>query len=176
MPFPSATFGEPHVKPPLIFHDKEHQVRLLLNGTREQLIEWLAWNDPNGTYTDKDSVAEGIAVLTLERAREIMRGQIDRDKQPSVIPRMTDTATNDENNAEIDRLVKTGKYAHIVAWGKFLGFTPATVMNYVRQAELDAAPDNVIQKTDGRWLTLDDIQNDSNRRRVEEIACGLRSS
>jgi hypothetical protein len=46
---------------------------LLGNGTREQLIAWLVWNDRNGIYTDRDSEAEGYPPLTLETARAAMR-------------------------------------------------------------------------------------------------------
>lgn len=158
------------MKPPVEYHSTAFQWQLLRDGTRDQIIAWLCWNDPNGTYTDHDSAAEGCSALTRERAAEIMRSQINRDKEPSVIPSMADAAANQANIAEIDRLVKTDKYIHVVAWGKFLGFTPATVLKYVQEAETDGAPADAIQKIEGRWLTLDDITNDSNRKRVEEIA------
>ncbi|QFS86586.1 MULTISPECIES: hypothetical protein [unclassified Marinobacter] len=56
---------------------KSRQIDILENGTREQVIDWLAWNDANGVYTDEDSAAEGYEPLTLEQARELMRGQIE---------------------------------------------------------------------------------------------------
>lgn len=37
--------------------------------TREQLIDWLVWNDGNGCYSDQDSESEGLMPLTLESAR-----------------------------------------------------------------------------------------------------------
>jgi hypothetical protein len=37
------------------------------------------WNDGNGVYTDQDSEAEGYDPLTLEKAREIMRGILERE-------------------------------------------------------------------------------------------------
>lgn len=40
------------MKLPLEFHDPDYQQELLRKGTREQLIAWLRWNDPNGIYTD----------------------------------------------------------------------------------------------------------------------------
>lgn len=55
------------------FDEPEIQQWLLKDGTREQLIDWLVWNDGNGVYTDEDSEAEGYAPLTLETARETMR-------------------------------------------------------------------------------------------------------
>lgn len=32
--------------------------------TRDALISWLTWNDPNGIYTDSDSEAEGYPPWT----------------------------------------------------------------------------------------------------------------
>ena len=63
---------------PFLYQTAEFQRCLLANGTREDLIEWLVWNDPNGTYTDEDSAAEGLAALARERAAEIMRDQLAR--------------------------------------------------------------------------------------------------
>ncbi|MFO1044808.1 MAG: hypothetical protein U0941_23800 [Planctomycetaceae bacterium] len=66
-------------KPPLEFHDPDFQQRLLHTGTREELIAWLCWNDPNGIYTDEASWAEDRPPLTLELARQILRDQRERD-------------------------------------------------------------------------------------------------
>ena len=66
-------------KPPLEYHDPDFQQRLLQTGTREELIAWLCWNDPNGIYTDEASLAEDFPPLTLERARQILRDQRERD-------------------------------------------------------------------------------------------------
>lgn len=88
----------------------------------------------------------------------------------TVIPSMSDRAANDANLAAIDRQVRTEKYHHIVAWGKFLGFTPATITTSIQQAETDEAPLDAIQKVDGKWLRLGDIENETNRERVNAIA------
>ena len=69
----------------------------------------------------------------------------------SVIPSISDPAANEANIAAIDKLVKTRKYHHIVAWGKWLGFSPQTVQQSVEQAEADQAPEDAIQKIDRRW-------------------------
>lgn len=58
----------------------------------------------------------------------------------------------------------------IEAWGKFLGFTASTISTQLQEAQADSAPREAIQKIDGRWLTLDDIQNATNRQRVIELA------
>lgn len=71
---------------------------------------------------------------------------------------------------DIDRIVRTQKYLYVVAWGKWLGFTPETVRDIVQVAELDDAPADAIQKIDGPWLRLGDIENESNRTFVDELA------
>lgn len=45
---------------------------ILLNGTREDLIQWLLWNDRNGVWSDEDSTAEGWQPISLEQARACM--------------------------------------------------------------------------------------------------------
>ena len=70
----------------------------------------------------------------------------------------------------IDTAVQATRYTYIVAWGKWLGFTPATVLDYLAQAEADGAPLDSTQKIDGIWLGLDDIANETNRKRVEALA------
>jgi hypothetical protein len=52
------------------------QDRIVSVGTREQIIAWLVWNDPNGCYSDEDSEAEVYVKLTRESASQIMRRQI----------------------------------------------------------------------------------------------------
>ena len=42
---------------------------------REELIEWLCTNDPNGVYRDEDSIIEGMDVLTYEEAYELYLNQ-----------------------------------------------------------------------------------------------------
>lgn len=38
--------------------------------TREQLIAWLSWNDPNGSYTDEALAVEDYEPMTTEGAWE----------------------------------------------------------------------------------------------------------
>ncbi len=49
-----------------------HQ-RLLVHGSREDIIDWLVWNDGNGVYTNVHSAAEDYAPLTLATARAAMK-------------------------------------------------------------------------------------------------------
>ncbi|PRY89832.1 hypothetical protein [Mongoliibacter ruber] len=44
--------------------------------SRDEIINWLCWNDKNGIYRDKDSLAEFGNMMTLEEGREIMIRQI----------------------------------------------------------------------------------------------------
>lgn len=43
---------------------------------REECLNLLQWNDPNGCYTDADSIAEGLPCLSTEEARERLRGEV----------------------------------------------------------------------------------------------------
>ena len=95
---------------------------------------------------------------------------IDDGQDHAVIPSITDKTADAANLAAIDSLVKALNHPYVVAWGKWLGFTPTAVQQSVSEAEADNAPHKAIQKIDGRWLTLEDINNDQNRRTVEEIA------
>ncbi len=56
-----------------LFHQPSVQEWLLAHGNRDEIIEWLLWNDGNGIYTDEDSVAEGYLSLTLATARDSLR-------------------------------------------------------------------------------------------------------
>lgn len=40
--------------------------------SRESLLNWLAWNDRNGIFTDKQSEAEGMEPMTKEEAIEVI--------------------------------------------------------------------------------------------------------
>jgi hypothetical protein len=44
--------------------------------TRKDLIQWLSRNDSNGIYTDKDSLNEGLPILTIKEARQLVINQI----------------------------------------------------------------------------------------------------
>jgi hypothetical protein len=48
---------------------------------REQLIEWLCWNDKHGVYRDEDSEIDGFPPITLEEAREIAVRQKTENEQ-----------------------------------------------------------------------------------------------
>jgi hypothetical protein len=46
----------------------ENQERL----TRKQLIEWLLKNDPQGIYTDQESIDKGLFPLTKKEAKNLV--------------------------------------------------------------------------------------------------------
>lgn len=50
------------------YQDKSQQLAIIATGNREQVIDWLAWNDSNGIYTDGDCMAEGLPVFNLVTA------------------------------------------------------------------------------------------------------------
>lgn len=48
--------------------------------SREELIEWLCWNDRNGVYRDEDSLLEFGNAMTKAEGEEIMFRQIMSDR------------------------------------------------------------------------------------------------
>ena len=137
--------------------DTEHTKALgtlcdLMNPAMEIINEWLAAGGPF-----IESNLQGAPTCSTH-------------PDATVIPSTSDNVANAKNMAAIDRVVVAGKYRYIVAWGKWLGFTPQTVLKCVQLAEADDAPEDAIQKIDGRWLRTSDIANQSNRDQVEDLA------
>ena len=56
----------------------------LKNWNREELINWLSWNDPNGIYQDEESLAELGYIMTYEEGVEIMVRQAQQGKSHSL--------------------------------------------------------------------------------------------
>ena len=53
------------------------KLQLELNSwSRNELITWLKWNDPNGVYRDEDSLREFDNILSKTEAIEIITRQI----------------------------------------------------------------------------------------------------
>lgn len=52
----------------------------LLTWSRQDLISWLKWNDPNGVYDDESSLREFDNILLKEEAIEIIMRQINEGK------------------------------------------------------------------------------------------------
>lgn len=51
----------------------------LENWKRESLLEWLAWNDRNGIFTDKQSEAEGMQPMTKKEALEVIKSILENN-------------------------------------------------------------------------------------------------
>lgn len=92
------------------------------------------------------------------------------EKCERVIPSISDTAAYEANCEAIDRLIGKCPYPYIVAWGKFLGFSPEVVKEYVEQAIADNAPAEAVQKLEDGWMLLSSIKNEGNRSRVTSLA------
>lgn len=59
----------------------EDKLILLINVmTREDLIEWLSWNDPNGIYYDEQSLKELGNILLREDGTEIFLRQVEENR------------------------------------------------------------------------------------------------
>lgn len=55
----------------------ENALREELKGwSRADLIAWLEWNDPNGVYSDKESLNELGIILSYDEGVEIIVGQV----------------------------------------------------------------------------------------------------
>lgn len=59
-----------------IFMHEDQLRNELKNWCRQDLINWLEWNDTNGIYDDNQSLAEIGCVMTHEEGVEIMIKQI----------------------------------------------------------------------------------------------------
>lgn len=51
-------------------------INRISNMSREEIINWLQWNDRNGLYLDNDSLCEFGIILKKEEGVKIMLGQI----------------------------------------------------------------------------------------------------
>jgi len=59
----------------------EGNLILLVNAmSREDLIEWLNWNDPNGIYQDEQSLKELGNVMSREEGIEILLRQVEENR------------------------------------------------------------------------------------------------
>ncbi len=87
-----------------------------------------------------------------------------------MIPSTADHAAWTANCQAIDRVTGTSRYPYIVAWGKFLGFTASTALDYLQKAEAENAPSEAIQKIEDQWLVVSNIRNETNRRLVIDLA------
>lgn len=50
---------------------------LTATSSRLDLIRWLTWNDPHGSYTDSDCAAEGMDPLTTSEAWDLVASAVE---------------------------------------------------------------------------------------------------
>jgi hypothetical protein len=61
------------------------RVILLMNAlSRQDIIEWLTWNDRNGIYSDEQSLKELGNIMSKEEGMEIMLRHIEESQPLSV--------------------------------------------------------------------------------------------
>ena len=67
---------EKHPNYSITFLDKRGLKEELKSWSREDLISWLKWNDPNGIYSDQESLEELGNIMTYEEGVEIVVRQV----------------------------------------------------------------------------------------------------
>jgi hypothetical protein len=59
----------------------DEKLIMLINGlSRDDIIEWLAWNDPNGIYCDDQSFKELGNIMSRSEGLEILLRQIEENR------------------------------------------------------------------------------------------------
>lgn len=59
----------------------DEKLSILVNAmSREDIIEWLSWNDPNGIYQDDQSYKELGNVMSRSEGLEILLRQIEENR------------------------------------------------------------------------------------------------
>ncbi|MBB3056814.1 hypothetical protein [Mucilaginibacter gotjawali] len=62
----------------------EEQLIALVNGmSRNDIIDWLSWNDSNGIYNDEQSLKELGNIMTREEGIEILLRQVEENREES---------------------------------------------------------------------------------------------
>ena len=141
-----------------------------MNAELERAIDVLEAGGEDVYEIGREVQREMMTPYPGEGEEGLVPSTVDSKAEGGLIPKISDRVAYRDNMDAIDRSVQSRKYAYIIAWGKWLGFTPVTVLNYITQAEADGAPLDVTQKIDGAWLRLGDIANETNRKRVEALA------
>lgn len=54
----------------------EHVDHELRKWTRRALLDWLKWNDPNGSYSDEDQIRDGYDPLTRDELHELVMDSV----------------------------------------------------------------------------------------------------
>jgi hypothetical protein len=64
----------------LTFLDEDKLLSVVNDMSREDIIEWLSWNDPNGIYNDEQSLKELGNKMTRDEGIEILIRQIEESR------------------------------------------------------------------------------------------------
>lgn len=67
---------EKHHNYKYLLMDKNKLTKELKKWCRQDLINWLKWNDPNGVYDDEQSLKELGNIMTYEEGVEIILRQV----------------------------------------------------------------------------------------------------
>jgi len=59
---------------------EEKLIVLSIAMSRDDIIEWLAWNDPNGIYHDEQSLKELGNVMSRSEGLEILLRQVEENR------------------------------------------------------------------------------------------------
>jgi hypothetical protein len=70
--------GYPYIK---IVEITDAELLMLVDGlSREDIIEWLMWNDPNGIYSDEQSLKEMGNIMSRAEGLEILLRQAEENR------------------------------------------------------------------------------------------------
>lgn len=69
-----------HKNKAILVYNNQELNEILDTWSRDEIIQWLCWNDPNGVYTDADSLNEFGNIMTKEEGIEIMVRQINENR------------------------------------------------------------------------------------------------
>lgn len=66
---------------PSVLEMNDAELIILLNSlTKEDIAEWLMWNDPNGIYSDEQSIKELGNIMSREEGLEIILRQVEENR------------------------------------------------------------------------------------------------
>ena len=68
-----------------IANSSEYQEALMSIGEREEITQWLQWNDPNGVYTDENCDLECLPRMDLDDAVKMMGDALSSENETSFI-------------------------------------------------------------------------------------------
>ena len=86
-------------------YGRDDLMRLMRDGSREELIEDLACNDSNGCYRDADCEAEGMPILSFDAAR--------RDVARSCSQYEPDVTAEFIQIVAMDEIIKDVQFGHV---------------------------------------------------------------